>query len=212
MVLHFTPRRALCAIVLVSAALLLSACGSMGGSRKSSSGGYNQLMVDADTHVKSGRFEAALDTLAQAAKADPSRKEPWVRSAQIYFDTSNFSRAIVSAEEALQRDPRDVTADSVLTVSGFRVASQSLQRLQNNGGLRSDAARKDAQQLAATVRSLLSDAGVRPASPPRPAAAKPPVPAKRPAADAPRRPAPKPESDKPENSSADPFKNLGGGR
>ncbi len=211
MVSHFIPRRALCAIVIVSVALLLSACGSMGGSRKASSGGYDQLMADADTQVKAGRFEAALDIFARAAKADPSRKEPWVRSAQLYFDTGNFSRAIVSAEEALQRDPRDVTADSVLTVSGFRVASQSLQRLQNNGGLRSDAARSEAQQLAAAVRSLLSDAGARPTTAPRPSV-KPQAPPRRPAADAPPRPTPKPQADKPENTSSDPFDKLGGGR
>ena len=211
MVSYFIPRRAMCAIVIVSAALLLSACGSMGGNRKTSSGGYAQLMADADTQVKAGRFEAALDIFARAAKADPSRKEPWVRSAQLYFDTGNFSRAIVSAEEALQRDPRDVTADSVLTVSGFRVASQSLQRLQSNGGLRSEAARSEAQQLAAAVRSLLSD---RPATRPTPTPTPTPTPQRkqRPSADGPSRPTPKPQADKPENTSSDPFEKLGGGR
>jgi tetratricopeptide (TPR) repeat protein len=206
---HFIPRRALRAIVIVSAALLLSACGSTGVIRKGSSGGYDRFMADAETHVKASRFEAALDSYAQAAKANPSRKEPWVRSAQLYFDTGNFSRAIIAADEALARDPRDVTADSVLTVSGFRVASQSLQRLQNNGGLRSEAARSEAQQLAAAVRSLLSDAGARPTTPPRPSV-KPQAPPRRPAADAP--PRPKPPADKPENPSSDPFDKLGGGR
>jgi tetratricopeptide (TPR) repeat protein len=200
---HLFLHRALSAVVLVPALLLLPACGSVGGGRKASSNSYEQLMTSADAHVKAGRFEAALNTLDQAAKADPSRKDPWVRSAQLYFDTGNFSRAIVSAEEALQRDPRDVTADSVLTVSGFRVASQSLQRLQNNGGLRSEAARNEAQQLAATMRSMLGETRPRPA---RPVADEPPRPKSKP------EPKPKPKPEPKDNTSSDPFDKLGGGR
>lgn len=131
-------------------ALSLAACASSGG-RKQSLGNYDQLMNSAEAEVSAGRVETALSNFNEAAKADPVRKEPWVRSAQLQFDAGNYGRAIVAAEEVLKRDPADLVADSVLTVSGLRVASESLKRLQGGGAIASETARREAEQLRATM-------------------------------------------------------------
>ena len=121
---------------------------------------YEKLFNAAEAHVAAGRIEPALVAFTDAAKADPTRKEPWVRSAQLLFDVGRYGRAIVAAEEVLQRDPQDRVADSVLTIAGMRLAGQSLQRLQASGALSvSDTARKEAEQLARAVRETLNKPG-----------------------------------------------------
>lgn len=140
------------AIALVAC---LGACATTG---KKGGNSYAQLLATAETEVTAGRVEPALVAFERAAQADPTRKEPWVRTAQLHFDAGNYGRAIVAAEEVLQRDPTDLVADSVLTVSGLRVAAQSLQRLQGNGAIASDSARTEAERLAATMRATMGDA------------------------------------------------------
>ncbi|RBD72709.1 hypothetical protein BRM62_06905, partial [Xanthomonas oryzae pv. oryzae] len=102
-------------------------------------------MSRAEAEVTNGGPEQALKTFEDASRADPTRKEPWVRIAQLQFDRANYARAIVAAQEVLQRDPNDLVADGVLTVAGFRIANQSLQRLQGRGALASGTARKEAE-------------------------------------------------------------------
>ncbi|KGM55051.1 hypothetical protein N799_07605 [Lysobacter arseniciresistens ZS79] len=145
------PFRLLVAAVLVVA---LSACASLG---RKDGGDYAALLAQAETDVTAGRVETALVAFDQAAMADPTRKEPWLRIAQLQFDAGNYGRAIVAAEEVLHRDPDDAVADSVLTVAGLRIASQSLQRLQGNGALASATARTEAERLAETMRATMGD-------------------------------------------------------
>ncbi|MCW5580150.1 MAG: hypothetical protein KIS72_02250 [Luteimonas sp.] len=83
----------------------LAACAS-GGGTKTPALGYDSLMSSAEAHVAASRFDDALDAFEDAARADTTRKEPWVRSAQLYFDTGNYGRAIVSAQEVLRRVTR----------------------------------------------------------------------------------------------------------
>lgn len=148
-------RSLLFAAVLVGG-LVVSAEADAWGKKKQPD--YAALMSAAEAEVRAGRIEPALARFNDAAKADPTRKDSWVRTAQLQFDAGNYGRAIVAAEEVLQRDPADLVADSVLTVGGLRVAAQSLQRLRNNGALAtSDSAHKEAEQLAATMRATLGD-------------------------------------------------------
>ncbi|MGQ4660626.1 tetratricopeptide repeat protein [Lysobacter sp. F6437] len=179
---------------------MLGACSTMASK---DTGNYAALLGQAEAEVSAGRVESALVAFDQAAKADPTRKEPWVRSAQLQFDTGNYGRAIVAAEEVLQRDPDDKVADSVLTVAGLRIASESLQRLQGNGALASDTARTEAERLAATMRATMGegilDSGEEEAKP---------RPARRRSTARRAAPAPKAES-KP--VAANPFEVLGGG-
>ncbi|WP_255516273.1 tetratricopeptide repeat protein [Luteimonas suaedae] len=162
--------------------------------------------------MSTGRVDAALVAFADAAKADPTRKEPWVRSAQLQFDKSNYARAIVAAEEVLQRDPDDMVADGILTVSGFRIANHSLQRLQGRGALASETARREAETLAGTLKATMGDDILAPEEPQKATAARRPVRrAPAPAAQAPARPAASSASNESGGQSgADPFKNIGG--
>ncbi|WP_407351821.1 tetratricopeptide repeat protein [Luteimonas sp. R10] len=192
------------ALVLLS---LLGACATTGGQGASD---YGSLMSQAESAVSAGRVDAALVAFADAAKADPTKKEPWVRSAQLQFDKSNYARAIVAAEEVLQRDPDDMVADGILTVSGFRIANHSLQRLQGRGALSSETARREAETLAGTLKATMGDDILAPEEPQKATAARRARPAPR-ASAAPARPAASSaSSESGGQSGADPFKNIGG--
>lgn len=187
-------------------AVAVSACAT-GGQTKAPVVGYDTLIANAESQVASSNFAEAMRTFESAAKADPTRKEPWVRLAQLNFDTGQFGRAIVAAEEALSRDPADKVAESVLTVGGFRVATQSLQRLQSSGVLTTEAAQHEARQLATVMRDTMGPefAGATEPAPERTSrrpARRRAAPAAEPAA-APAAPASKPKP-------ANPFDKLGG--
>lgn len=212
--MEWTGGRRACRLLLAVAGIAgLAACASGGGTKTPAPLGYDSLMSSAEAHVAASRFDDALDAFEDAARADTTRKEPWVRSAQLYFDTGNYGRAIVSAQEVLQRDPGDTVAESVLTVAGFRVATQSLQRLQAGGALKSESAQHEARQLAAAMRKtmgpeIVADPDAAPSSraPRRRAAARPAEPASPRAAVAePAKPA-KPV----QRPATNPFDKLGG--
>jgi len=196
-------------LLLAAAVLALAACATGSKSGKAETNSYDRLMTEAENQVLAGRVDAAHISFNLAAQADPTRKEPWVRNAQLYFDSANYGRAIVAAQEVLQRDPDDLIADSVLTVSGFRVAAQSLQRLQGRGAIASSTARKEAQQLAEVMQATMGES-LAPAAAP---AAKP---TRRRASTAarpkPAEPATPPSPRTPESTSApaNPFDKLGG--
>jgi len=186
---------------------MLGGCATTGGAKGAAD--YGNLMSQAESAVTAGRVDAALISFTDAAKADPTRKEPWVRTAQLQFDKGNYAHAIIAAEEVLQRDPDDLVADGILTVGGFRIANTSLKRLQGRGALSSETARREAEALADTLKATMGD-GILAAEEPkqvekprrvrkRVAAPRAPEP-KAPAAAAPSEPAP----------SSDPFKNIGG--
>lgn len=110
----------------------------------------------ADSLVGSGKKEEAISLLTDVARAKPDRKEPWVHMARIYFDEKSYSQAIVSSEEALQRDRADQVAKSIRAVSGLRVAAQSLTELRNDVDLKGGA-RADATDLAMVMRDILGE-------------------------------------------------------
>ncbi|WP_411832389.1 tetratricopeptide repeat protein [Pseudoxanthomonas mexicana] len=167
---------------------------------------FAALMEQADAAVGNGRVDEALQLLESAGKADPVRKDAWLRAARLQFEAGNYARAIVAAEEALQRDPGDQSADGIITVAGFRIASSSLQRLKANGALVSDSARKEAEVLAATLKDTLGDdiLAPPPATPRRRAATPRPLSPSTPAQ--PARPVAAPAP------SGDPFQKIGGNR
>lgn len=140
---------------------------------------YAGLMSQAESAIGAGQVDHALSALADAGRADPTRKEPWVRTAQLQFDRTNYAHAIVAAEEVLQRDPDDLVADGILTVSGFRIATGSLQRLQGRDALPSATARREAEMLAGTLRRTMGDAIFADEAPPAPAPRRRAAPARR---------------------------------
>lgn len=116
--------------------------------------GKSSLKVD--SLLDKGNQEEAVRILGDLAKRNPDRKEPWVRMAKVHFDAENYSQAIVSSEEALQRDNTDREAKSIRAVAGLRVASQSLTELRNDVELKGNA-RSDAAGLAKVMRETLGE-------------------------------------------------------
>ena len=134
---------------------LVSMLGACATAPKAPMTDYAGLMGQAESAIEAGQVDHALSALADAGRADPTRKEPWVRTAQLQFDRTHYAHAIVAAEEVLQRDPDDLVADGILTVSGFRIATGSLQRLQGRDALPSATARREAEVLAGTLRNTM---------------------------------------------------------
>ena len=93
---------------------------------------------------------------SRLASEHPARKGPWARLATLHFDAGSYGRALVAADEVLQRDPADRTAKSVRAVSGLRVATESLAELRKDADLRGSA-QADAQSPARTLREALGE-------------------------------------------------------
>lgn len=210
MMTRWNGNRAVRGLSAVGLAALLAACASTPASRNTAD--YAVLLDQAENSVRAGQVDNALIAFRDAAAADPTQKEPWVRTAQLEFDRTHYARAIVAAEEAMQRDPDDIVADGILTVSGFRIANHALQRLQGRGALASETARREAETLANTLRETMGPAILAEPEPARASRRSARAPQRsQPAASAPAQeertpatPAPAPRS------GADPFKNIGG--
>jgi hypothetical protein len=76
--------------------------------------------------------------------------------AQMRFDAGNYGEAIVDALEALERDPDDTLANSIVAVSGLRVSSKALADLTQKNNL-SGTVRSEAEDLAKLLRSALGE-------------------------------------------------------
>lgn len=146
-----------CSVSLISLCLFLSGCATTGGGSKQD---FSILMEQSDLKVDGllakGNQEEAIVVLAEVAKKNPTRKEPWLRMAKTYFDAENYGQAIVASDEVLQRDSTDRTAKSILAVSGLRVATRSLAELRANAELKGSA-RSDAASLAKALRETLGE-------------------------------------------------------
>ena len=116
----------------------------------------SQSSAQVNALLEKGESHEAVTVLADLAKRNPDRKEPWGQMAKIQFDSGNYAQAIVSAEEVLQRDDADRTAKSIRAVAGLRIASQSLADLRNDIELKGNA-RADAASLAAVMRETLGE-------------------------------------------------------
>lgn len=145
-------------LVLAVAIALLSGCASnkVAMTKEEFVQAMSESGVKVDTLLEKGESDEAVTVLADLAKRNPDRKEPWSRMAKIQFDSGNYAQAIVSAEEVLQRDDTDRTAKSIRAVAGLRVASQSLSDLRNDVELKGNA-RSDAASLAAVMRETLGE-------------------------------------------------------
>ncbi len=156
-----------CAVMLVMVAAL-SACGT---TQKMSAESASQLSAEklaerlslADKAQKEGRTEEALTELDQAAKVDPASKTPWVRKSQIYFDAHQYGQAITAAQEALQRDTSDLTAKSILAVSGLRVSANALEQLRKVNEV-NGSTRTEAESVAKLIRDALGEPILIPAA------------------------------------------------
>jgi predicted Zn-dependent protease len=126
-------------------------------------------MAEADAAVLAGQNDKAYAILKNAGTAFPTDKTPWVRMAQMHFDSTNYGEAIVDALEALERDPEDTLANSIVAVSGLRVTSKALSDLSQKNNLTGNV-RTEAQDLAKLLRASLNEDVLVPNN--RPAAAR----------------------------------------
>lgn len=110
----------------------------------------------ADKAQKLGKTEDALVELDTAIKVDPASKAPWLRKAQIYFDARQYGQAITAAQETLQRDTTDLTAKSILAVSGLRVSAQALEQLRKANEV-NGSTRTEAESVAKLIREALGE-------------------------------------------------------
>ncbi len=149
-------QRPFVACALAGGVLFLGACSSAPKSVKVLQPTYAELMASAeDAHRKGGVVEA-MGFYEKATKADPSKKQPWARIAQAQFDARNYGSAIAAAQEVLQRDTTDVTAKSIMAVSGLRVSANALEQLRLANAL-GGSTRDEAQALARIMRDALGE-------------------------------------------------------
>ena len=106
-----------------------------------------ELLDDASEARDSGRDEAAVDLYREAAKHNPVAVEPWLNIAQIRFDANSYDTAIVAAKEAVDRDPSNLDANSIIIVSSLRLAERAIRALRAESKLEGSV-RSEAQALA----------------------------------------------------------------
>jgi predicted Zn-dependent protease len=137
---------------------LLSACGTTepvaGAAARPAT--VAAAMAEADAAVQAGQHDRAFAILKRAGSSFPTDKTPWVRMAQMHFDGTHYGAAIVDAQEALQRDPDDTLAHSIVAVSGLRVTSRALADISKKNNLTGNV-RTEAQDLARLLRTSLNE-------------------------------------------------------
>ena len=126
-----------------------------------------QYMQEASQAAGEGSKQRSRELYYTAAKTYPASKEPWLKLAEDFFESSNYGQAILAAQEVIQRDPDDSLATSVLAVSGLRVSAAALSTLRKQQTTLNGGTRTEAENLARVLRELLGE----PVLVPRPAAA-----------------------------------------
>lgn len=158
-----------------------------------------QVFTEADAAIAAKQEQKAYAMLAAAGAAHPVDKRPWVKMAQIRFNAGVYGEAITNAQEALERDPDDTVAHSIIAVSGLRVASKSLSDLTRKNNLNGDV-KSEAQDLAKLLRTSIGEPHLVPA-----VATGRSTPVRRASSTAPSTPA---ASSKPASNDKDPFAGL----
>lgn len=160
MTFHHVRRRMSCA-AMIAVLLALAACSTVpkAGSeaeKKALEEKVNERLSAADKAQKDGQIDQAFVQLDQAIRLDPAAKQPWLKKAQIHFDARQYGLAITEAEEVLQRDVNDLTAKSILAVSGLRVSAQALEQLRKVNEV-NGSARSEAESVARIIREALGE-------------------------------------------------------
>lgn len=158
-----------------------------------------QVLSEADAAARAGQYDKAYTLLEKGGSAYPADKAPWLQMAQMKFDRAQYGDAISHALEALERDPDDKVANSIVAVSGLRLSGKALADLSRQNNL-NGSLRSEAQELAKLLRASIGEDVLVP-------------PAKRPAAGAKRAaassaPAPAPAPAPAAKGGADPFSGL----
>ena len=186
-------------LACLAGALLLAACTTPPppAAKPAPAPTLAQVLSEADAAARAGQDDKAYTLLEKGGSAYPADKAPWLQMAQMKFDRGQYGDAISHALEALERDPDDKVANSIVAVSGLRLSGKALADLSRQNNL-NGSLRSEAQELAKLLRaSIGEDVLVPPAK--RPAAG-----GKRAAASSAPAPAPAPAA----KGGADPFSGL----
>jgi tetratricopeptide (TPR) repeat protein len=143
----------------IASLLLLSACATDGNSvrvERPQAATLERALADADNALAAGQSDKAQVILKSAASTYPADKTPWLHMAQIKFDRASYGEAIMHALEALQRDPNDKLANSIVAVSGLRLSTKALADLSQQNNL-NGSLRSEAQDLAKLLRTSLGE-------------------------------------------------------
>lgn len=116
----------------------------------------DESLSAADKAQKQGQTDQALQLLDEATRIDPAAKQPWLRKAQIHFEARQYGPAITQAQEALQRDVSDLTAQSILAVSGLRVSALALDQLRKANEV-TGSTRSEAESVARVIHQALGE-------------------------------------------------------
>lgn len=159
--LYTHVRRGLLSAAMASLLCALAACGTApkqadAAANAATAEKLTERLDAADKAQKLGKTEDALVELDTAIKVDPASKTPWLRKAQIYFDARQYGQAITAAQETLQRDTTDLTAKSILAVSGLRVSALALEQLRKANEV-NGSARTEAESVAKLIREALGE-------------------------------------------------------
>jgi tetratricopeptide (TPR) repeat protein len=156
---------------------VLAGCASTAQGPAAKPATIGPALLEADAAVKAGQNDRAIAILKGAASAFPADKTPWVQMAQLRFDNKNYGEAIVNGLEAIERDPDDMLAYSLVAVSGLRVSSKALADLTQKNNI-SGTVRSEAHDLAKLLRASLGEEVLVPVKPAvaRPARAAKPAP------------------------------------
>jgi tetratricopeptide (TPR) repeat protein len=146
-------------LLLVASIGLLSACAVTpppSSTENKPKAELTVLMDQAAAAEKTGPKEATLRQYEEAAKLYPTSKLPWLKIAQIQFDSANYGQAIIAAQQVISRDEQDKVANSILSVSGLRVSTKALADLSRQNEL-TGSVRNEAQDLAKVLRESLGE-------------------------------------------------------
>ena len=148
--------RKLNSVYCVLLASLLGACAAPVKAPEPPKVTLESVVTEANSAQAAGQTDQALGLFKDAANKFPTDKTPWLRIAQIKFDNASYGEAIINALEALQRDPTDKIANSIVTVSSLRLATKSLADLRTQNAL-SGTVKNEAQDLAKLLRENLGE-------------------------------------------------------
>ena len=115
-----------------------------------------QVLSDADAAARAGQYDKAYALLEKGGSAYPADKAPWLQMAQMKFDRGQYGDAIGHALEALERDPDDKVANSIVAVSGLRLSGKALADLSRQNNL-NGSLRSEAQELAKLLRASIGE-------------------------------------------------------
>ena len=142
---------------MLVAASVLSGCATSGkGDIDAAPKSEQALLAEASEARDSGRDDAAVELLRQAAERNPVSVTPWLNIAQIRFDANSYDTAIVAAEEAVNREPSNLEANSIIIVSSLRLAERAIKALRADSKLEGSV-RSEAQALAQQLRETLGE-------------------------------------------------------